>query len=71
MKMGFVGGIIAGAIVGSAITMVMDPVSDRDRKKLKKGTKNFARKVNYVIDMMKWCNNNIFKSKQKSYRNFL
>jgi len=29
MKMSFIGGVIAGAIVGSALTMVMDPVSDK------------------------------------------
>lgn len=53
MKMGFLSGIIAGAIVGSAITMVYDPVSDRDRRKLHRSTRNVVKKVGYVIDMMK------------------
>ena len=53
MKMGFLGGIIAGAIVGSAITMVLDPVSDRERRKLYRGTRSAIRKVGHVIDMMK------------------
>ena len=53
MKMGFISGIIAGAIVGSAITMVYDPVSDRDRRKLHRGTRNAIKKVNYIFDMMK------------------
>lgn len=53
MKMGFLGGIIAGAIVGSAITMVLDPVSDRERRKLYRGTRNTMRKVGHIIDMMK------------------
>ncbi len=53
MKMGFLGGIIAGAIVGSAVTMVLDPVSDRERRKLYRGTRNAMKKVGYMIDMMK------------------
>jgi len=53
MKMGFLSGIIAGAIVGSAITMVVDPVSDRDRRRLYRGTRNAIRKVGCVFDMMR------------------
>jgi len=53
MKMGFLSGIIAGALVGSAITMVMDPVSDRDRRRLHRGTRNVVKKVGYIFDMMK------------------
>ncbi len=53
MKMKFLSGVIAGALVGSAITMVMDPVSDRDRRRLKRGTRNVIKKVSYLFDMMK------------------
>ncbi len=52
MKMSFLGGVIAGAIVGSAITMVADPVSDRQRKKLYRGTHNMFRTMGAVIDSM-------------------
>lgn len=50
MKMGFLGGIIAGAIVGSAITMVVDPISDRDRRRFKRGTQNVFKTVGALID---------------------
>ena len=53
MKMSFLSGIIAGAIVGSAITMVVDPVSDRERRKLYRGTRNVFRKVGCVFDLMR------------------
>lgn len=52
MKMSFLGGIIAGAIVGSAITMVADPISDRQRRKLYKGTHNMFKTMGTVIDAM-------------------
>ncbi len=52
MKMSFLGGIIAGAIVGSALTMVMDPVTDRQRKKLHKGTQSVFRTMGSVLDAM-------------------
>lgn len=50
MKMSFIGGIIAGAFVGSALTMMMDPVSDRQRKKLHKGTQTMFRTMGTVLD---------------------
>ena len=52
MKMSFLGGVIAGAIVGSAITMVADPISDRQRRKLYKGTHHMFRTMGTVIDAM-------------------
>ena len=52
MKMGFISGMIAGVIVGSAITMVVDPISDRDRRRLYRGTRNVFRKVGCVFDLM-------------------
>lgn len=53
MKMGFISGIIAGALVGSAVTMVMDPVSDRDRRKLYRNTKNAFRTISSLVDTLK------------------
>lgn len=52
MKMSFLGGIIAGAIVGSALTMVMDPVTDRQRKKMHKGTQSMFKTMGSVLDAM-------------------
>ena len=53
MKMGFLSGIIAGAIVGAAVTMVVDPVSDRDRRKLYRNTRNVFRAMGNVVDTIK------------------
>lgn len=50
MKMSFLGGIIAGAFVGSALTMMMDPVSDRQRKKMHKGTQTMFKTMGTVLD---------------------
>ena len=53
MKMGFIGGVVAGAIVGSAITMMVDPISDRDRRKIYRGTRNVMKKVGCFVDMLR------------------
>ncbi len=52
MKISFLGGVIAGALVGSALTMVMDPVSDKQRRKLHKGTHSMFKTMGTVIDAM-------------------
>ncbi len=52
MKMSFIGGVIAGAIVGSALTMVMDPVSDKQRRRMHKGTQSMFKTMGSVIDAM-------------------
>lgn len=52
MKMSFLGGVVAGALVGSAITMVIDPVSDRQRRKLYKGTHSMFKTMGSVLDAM-------------------
>lgn len=51
-SMSFVGGLIAGAVVGSALTMVMDPVSDKQRKRLYKGTQVMVKTMGTVLDAM-------------------
>jgi len=50
MKMSFIGGVLAGAIVGSALTMVIDPISDKQRKKLYKGTHSMFKTIGSVLD---------------------
>jgi len=52
MKLSFIGGVIAGAIVGSALTMVMDPITDRQRRKLHKGTQSVFQTMGTVLDAM-------------------
>lgn len=52
MKLSFIGGVITGAIVGSAITMVMDPISDKQRRKLHKGTHSVFKTMGTVLDAM-------------------
>ena len=52
MKISFISGVIAGALVGSALTMVMDPVSDKQRRKLHKGTSNMFKTMGTVVDAM-------------------
>ncbi len=47
---GFIGGITTGVIVGAAITMLMDPVSDRQRHKLQKRTAGVFKSIGSVID---------------------
>lgn len=51
-KMSFIGGIIAGALVGSALTMVIDPISDKQRRRLQRGTENMFKTMGTVIDAM-------------------
>ena len=51
-SMSFLGGMIAGAAIGSALTMVMDPVSDKQRKRLYKGTQVMVKTMGTVLDAM-------------------
>ncbi len=48
----FIGGVIAGAVVGSAITMFMDPVSDKQRKKMHKKSNHIFKTMGSVLDVM-------------------
>lgn len=52
MKISFLSGVIAGAIVGSALTMVMDPISDRQRRKMHRGTHSMFKTMGSVLDAM-------------------
>ena len=52
MKLSFLSGVVAGAIVGSALTMVLDPITDRQRRKLHKGTHSMFKTMGTVLDAM-------------------
>lgn len=47
---GFISGITTGMVVGAAVTMLIDPVSDRQRHKLQKKTEGIFRSIGSVID---------------------
>lgn len=48
--MQFVKGVVAGLVVGSAITMIADPVSDRQRHKMRKKTEGFFKSIGSAMD---------------------
>lgn len=47
---GFISGITTGLLVGAAITMIVDPVSDRQRHKLQRKTEGVFKSIGGVID---------------------
>lgn len=47
---GFLKGMAAGIAVGAAVTMITDPLSDRDRKKIAKKTEGIFKNIGSVID---------------------
>ncbi|MBQ2670056.1 MAG: hypothetical protein IJG06_04790 [Clostridia bacterium] len=47
---GFLKGMATGLVVGAAATMVFDPISDRERKKLAKKTEGIFKNIGSVID---------------------
>lgn len=47
---GFIKGMAAGLILGAAATMLVDPVSDRQRHKLMKKTEGIFKSIGGVID---------------------
>lgn len=49
-NVGFIKGMAAGLILGAAATMLVDPVSDRQRHKLMKKTEGVFRSIGGVID---------------------
>ena len=46
----FVKGMAAGMVVGAAVTMVADPLSERQKHKLAKKTEGVFKSVGSVID---------------------
>lgn len=55
--MNFVKGMVTGLLVGSAVTMLADPISDRQRHKMQKKTegifKNIGGAIDNALDMFK------------------
>ncbi len=51
-NLGFIGGMIAGAVVGSAITMFIDPISDKQKRKMYKTSNHMFKTMGSVIDAM-------------------
>ncbi len=49
-KLSWVSAMMFGAAIGSAITMVVDPVDDKRRKKLHKNVGVMAKTVTGVLD---------------------
>ena len=47
---GFLKGMATGLVVGAAVTMITDPVSDRQRHKLARKTEDVFKTVGGVID---------------------
>ncbi len=47
---GFFKGMATGIAVGAAVTMMTDPISDRQRKKLAKKTEGVFRNIGGIID---------------------
>lgn len=48
----FIGGVIAGAVVGSAITMFIDPISDKQKRKMHKNSSHMFKTMGSVLDAM-------------------
>ncbi|MBQ8301314.1 MAG: hypothetical protein IJX57_05060 [Clostridia bacterium] len=47
---GFVKGMATGLVVGAAVTMIADPMTDRDRHKIAKKTERIFENIGSVID---------------------
>ena len=47
---GFVKGIAAGVLLGACVTMMIDPISDKQRRKLQKKTEGVFRNIGNIID---------------------
>lgn len=47
---GFMKGMATGLVVGAAVTMIADPMSERDRHKIAKKTEGIFKNIGSVID---------------------
>lgn len=47
---GFLKGMATGLVVGATVTMITDPMSDRDRHKIAKKTEGIFKNIGSVID---------------------
>lgn len=48
--MNFIKGMAAGLLVGAAVTMLTDPVTDKQRHRLKKKANRMAHKLSCTLD---------------------
>ena len=46
---GFIKGMTVGLAVGACVTMVMDPISDRQRHKMKRKTEGFFKNIGNIL----------------------
>ena len=49
-KSGFVKGIVAGAVIGSAVALIFDPITPRQRKTAHRRTGDMFRNVGCMVD---------------------
>ena len=47
---GFIKGMAAGIVLGACATMIVDPISDRQRHRLHKKTEGMFRNIGNIID---------------------
>ena len=47
---GFLKGMATGALLGACVTMMIDPISDKQRRKLQKKTEGVFRSIGNIID---------------------
>lgn len=47
---GFIKGMATGLVVGAAVTMIADPLSERDRRKIVKKTEGVFKNIGSAID---------------------
>ncbi len=47
---GFMKGMATGLVVGAAVTMIADPMTDRERHKIAKKTEGIFKNIGSVID---------------------
>ncbi len=47
---GFLKGMATGLVVGAAVTMITDPMTERDRHKIAKKTEGIFKNIGSVID---------------------
>lgn len=51
-KMEFFGCMLAGAAIGSVITMFIDPINDKQKRKMHKSSEHIFKTMGSVLDAM-------------------
>ena len=47
---GFIGAMAAGAVMGVVVGMLMDPISDKQHKKMQKQATNMFKTIGSIVD---------------------